>query len=217
MIGHILEQEARNMGLELTKKNIQAFETYADELIKWNSKINLTSIISENEIVIKHFIDSLHLAPYISNEDTLLDIGSGGGFPVIPLKIVKPDTAMVSVDAVGKKITFQRHIIRTLNLQKIETVHARIEDLHKTHAHKFSLITSRAFTRLDNFISVAAPLLAEGGKIIAMKGSGADDEITISDAAMRSLGFSITSQHPYYLPNSMGTRVLTVVMPCKPA
>lgn len=216
-IPDILVREALNMGLDLSSKNIQAFEVFAMELVKWNSKINLTSITAEKEIVIKHFIDCLHLVPYVLNEDLLLDIGSGGGLPVIPLKIAKPETSMVSVDAVAKKINFQRHVIRLLGLQKIEAVHSRIEALQKTHTAKFSLITSRAFTRLDNFVSLASPLLAENGRIIAMKGLGADDEITVSDDVLRDLGFRIRSQHSYNLPENMGTRQLVVIESCKPA
>ncbi|MDO9309021.1 MAG: 16S rRNA (guanine(527)-N(7))-methyltransferase RsmG [Deltaproteobacteria bacterium] len=217
MTTDLLVHEATNMGLILTDENLHAFKSFAAELLKWNSKVNLTSITDENEIVIKHFIDCLHLAPHVLNEDILLDIGSGGGLPVIPLKIVRPDTMMVSVDAVGKKINFQRHVIRLLGLKKIEALHARIEDLDKTHAGKFSLITSRAFTRLDHFVSLASPLLAANGRIIAMKGLGADDEISESSEVLRSLGFSITSQHAYKLPNNMGTRALVVMKPCKPA
>ncbi len=217
MIGMVLEREALAMGLELTKVHIRAFEIFAAELIKWNSKINLTAITDENEIAIKHFVDSLHMAQYVLDDDILLDIGSGGGLPVIPLKIVRPKTTMVSVDAVAKKINFQRHIIRTLNLQNIEAIHTRIENLHKTHNQKFSLITSRAFTRLDNFIALAFPLLADGGRIIAMKGSGADDEISVSDAILESLNLKITSQHAYVLPESMGSRTLTVIKSSKSA
>lgn len=217
MISDIMKQESRNMGLVLSDGHLQAFEDFAVELVKWNSKINLTAITNESEIAIKHFIDCLHVAPFVLNEDILLDIGSGAGLPVIPLKIVKPETTMVSVDAVAKKINFQRHVIRMLNLQKIEAVHARIEDLHSSHARKFSLITSRAFTRLDRFVSLASPLLAENGRIIAMKGAGADDEIAISDDTLRTFGFSIAAQHPYSLPHNMGMRVLTVIKACKPA
>jgi len=217
MTTDLLVHEAANMGLVLTDENLRAFKSFAAELLKWNSKVNLTSITDENEIVIKHFIDCLHLYPHVLSDDMLLDIGSGGGLPVIPLKIVKPDTMMVSVDAVGKKIKFQRHVIRLLGLKNIETLHSRIEDLAKSHAGKFSLITSRAFTRLDHFVSLASPLLAADGRVIAMKGLGADDEISESSAVLRSLGFSITSQHAYRLPNNMGTRALVVMEPCKPA
>lgn len=215
MMAEILKREAPP-GLNLSDENINSFELFARELVHWNSKINLTSITAEDEIAIKHFIDCLYLAPHVLDQDLVLDIGSGGGLPVIPLKIVKPETTMLSVDAVAKKINFQKHIIRLLGLQKIEAVHARIEDLHKTAANKFSLITSRAFTRLDNFVSLAAPLLAENGRLIAMKGSAGDDEIAVSDSVLNKLGFTITAQYPYQLPGNRGARLLVVLKACKP-
>jgi len=215
IIGDIVEQEAQSMGLSLSTGEIDLFERYAAELKKWNSKVNLTAITKDKEIAIKHFIDSLTLAPYVTASDRLLDIGSGAGLPVIPLKIIKPETAMVSVDAVAKKIHFQRHVIRTLNLQNIEAIHARIEELHKTHRGRFSVITSRAFTRLDRFISLAAPLLAENGVLIAMKGYGAEGEIAAGDEVENAGGFSVTSVHRYSLPLGMGERVLTFIKQSK--
>jgi 16S rRNA (guanine527-N7)-methyltransferase len=151
------------------------------------------------------------LSSYISAGDRLLDIGSGAGLPIIPLKIVHPETAMVSVDAVAKKIHFQRHVIRALNLKNIEAVHARIEDLHKTHRNTFSVITSRAFTRLDRFVELAAPLLSEGGVLIAMKGDHAEQEISESDEIVHASGFEVTSVHRYTLPQNMGDRMLTFI------
>ena len=203
------------MGLSLSASQIDLFELYAAELKKWNNKVNLTAITKDSEIAIKHFVDSLSLTPYITASDRLLDIGSGAGLPIIPLKIIMPDTPMVSVDAVAKKIHFQRHIIRTLNLQNIEAVHARIEAFHKTHSHSFSVITSRAFTRLDRFVSLAAPLLLDGGLLIAMKGELAEGEIAESDEGVHASGFTVTSTHRYTLPLGMGDRVLTFLKQCK--
>lgn len=209
VIGDIVRQEAQAMELLLSTQEIDSFEIYAAELKKWNSKVNLTAITKDKEIAIKHFIDSLNLAPYIKEGDRLLDIGSGAGLPIIPLKIIRPEIPMVSVDAVSKKIHFQRHILRILNLQNIEAVHARIESLHKTHRHSFTVIASRAFTRLDRFVSLAAPLLAEGGVMIAMKGEQADNEIAASDELVHAGGFTIASIQRYSLPQNMGERVLT--------
>jgi 16S rRNA (guanine527-N7)-methyltransferase len=215
VIGDIIKQETQSMQLSLSIDEIRSFEVYAAELKKWNSKVNLTAITKDDEIAIKHFIDSLSLAPYITADDCLLDIGSGAGLPVIPLKIIRPDIPMVSVDAVAKKIHFQRHVIRILNLQKIEAIHARVEDLHKTHRHSFSVITSRAFTRLDRFVSLAAPLLAENGILIAMKGDQAEGEIAESDEIVSAGGFTVVSVHRYTLPQNMGERVLTFIKQCK--
>lgn len=217
VIGDIVAQEAHAFGLQFSAGEIDSFILYAAELKKWNSKVNLTAITNDNEIAVKHFVDSLSLAPYISVSDRLLDIGSGAGFPIIPLKIIKPEIAMVSVDAVAKKINFQRHIIRILKLQNIEAVHARIEKLHEIYSHAFSIITSRAFTRLDRFVSLAAPFLAEGGTLIAMKGEDAESEIAASDEVFEAGGFTITSIQRYKLPFGMGERVLTFIKQCKAA
>lgn len=217
MISDILKTETVKMDLTLSGENLKALEIFAAELIKWNRKVNLTSITSEKEVAVKHLLDCLYLAQFVFKEDNLLDIGSGGGLPSIPLKIVRPETTMLSVDAVGKKINFQKHVIRLLGLQKIEAMHMRVEDLSKTQAGKFSLITSRAFTRLDNFVTLAAPLLTGNGRIIAMKGLGAEDEIAVSDETLKSLGFSIASQCSYELPFNMGSRALVTIIPCQPA
>jgi 16S rRNA (guanine527-N7)-methyltransferase len=215
IIGDIVAQEAQLMQLSLSTHEINSFEIYAAELKKWNSKVNLTAITKDKEIAIKHFVDSMGLAPYITASDRLLDIGSGAGLPVIPLKIIKPEIPMVSVDAVAKKIHFQRHVIRILNLQNIEAIHARVEELHKTHSHSFSVITSRAFTRLDRFVSLAAPLLAENGVLIAMKGDQAEDVIASSGEVVHASGFTITSVRRYTLPQNMGERVLTFLKQSK--
>ncbi|MHB8121509.1 MAG: 16S rRNA (guanine(527)-N(7))-methyltransferase RsmG [Desulfuromonadaceae bacterium] len=217
IISNILSRETGALGLSLSPQQLALFEAYAAELIKWNKKVNLTAITKDDEIAIKHFVDSLSIAHYITAGDRLLDIGSGAGLPILPLKIINPETVMVSVDAVAKKIHFQRHVIRVLGLQNIEAIHTRIEDLHKAHRHSFSVITSRAFTRLDRFVSLAAPLLAEGGVLIAMKGGQADNEIAAADDVVHSGGFTVDSIRRYSLPLGMGERVLTFIKQSKAA
>ena len=217
LIGDIVEREAQLIGFTISASEIEAFERYASELKKWNSKFNLTAIRKDREIAIKHFVDSLTLAPYLSAGDRLLDIGSGAGFPVIPLKIIRPDISMVSVDAIAKKIHFQRHIIRLLDLKKIDALHARIEELHNIEGNKFTVIISRAFTRLDRFVDLAAPLLAEDGILIAMKGEQAECEISASDTHLYASGFAVVTVHRYALPENMGERVLTLLKSSKAA
>jgi 16S rRNA (guanine527-N7)-methyltransferase len=217
LITTILSDKSDNCDLSLSLDEIYAFIILAEELKKWNNKINLTTITTDKEIAVKHFIDSLQLATQITAEDRLLDIGSGAGFPVIPLKIVRPATSMISVECVAKKIRFQRHIIRTLKLDGLEAIHTRVEDLVSTHEQAFTVIVSRAFTRLDHFVSLAAPLLSEDGRLIAMKGNDIEDEIEVSGTVLSALGFFITSTHRYSLPFSMGERTLTVLKSCKAA
>lgn len=212
MIRDILLSATKEMGLMLSDEIINSFELFASELKKWNRRLNLTTITNNHEIAIKHLVDSLHMAEYVCDEDSLLDLGSGAGLPVIPLKIIKPDTVMLSVDAVAKKIHFQRHVIRLLNLQGIEALHARVEDLPDQYANYFSIITSRAFTRLDNFVALAAPFLARGGRLIAMKGARVEEEIAACNNTLHELGFTVTAIHPYILPDNMGAHSLVEVM-----
>lgn len=217
MICDMLEMYAHDLGWMLSDEQNRLFEVFAQELKKWNRRLNLTAITKDSEIAIKHFMDSMHLAPYISADDNLLDIGSGAGFPVIPLKIVKPDTRMVSVDSVEKKVNFQRHIIRLLGLQGIEPLHIRAEELPKQFAGTFSFITSRAFRRLDHFAALASPLLAKGGRLVAMKGEDADDEISFSRGALQELGFAVTAMYRYNLSLNMGKHCLVEIRACEAA
>lgn len=122
-----LVEGAKTFGIYLGGKTIETFELYLKELLKWNQKINLTAIRSEKGIVLKHFLDSLSVHPYLPNCSSILDIGSGAGFPGIPLKIIQPTLEVTLIDSVHKKVDFQKHIIRTLGLKGIEAIHGREE------------------------------------------------------------------------------------------
>lgn len=217
MIRQTLEKGALAMGLPISEENILAFELFVDELRKWNRTINLTAIKREDEIAVKHVIDSLVMARYVLDGERVLDIGSGAGFPAIPLKIAKPSVQVTSVDAVGKKILFQRHISRLLKLEGFEALHARVETLHKTRARCFDVIVSRAFSRLEQFAALAAPLLAESGRLVAMKGPAVAEEMKDGEDGLRRLGFEIESVHNYILPLDLGERNLVVIIPCQAA
>lgn len=215
MIGSALEQGAQMMNLSLPQKSIKLFEYFVGELKKWNSKINLTTITDDKEIAAKHILDALFFARYVKDGEQVLDIGSGAGFPAIPLKIAKPDVSVVSVDAVAKKIYFQRHVARMMEFRDFEALHSRIEDMRMTHAYRFDVITSRAFSSLEQFVLLAAPLLSVKGRIIAMKGPMADEEIAQATNVLASLGFQISQIYPYSLPFDCGERRLVVITPCK--
>jgi len=163
---------ARAFGLDLDRRHTDRFAAHAEELLHWNKTINLTSIIDPYQVAVKHFVDSLAPARLVSAGAALLDIGSGGGFPGIPLKVAIPSLAVTLVDASGKKVNFLKHVIRTLKLEGIEALCIRAEDLAAAPAHRkcFDFITSRALTDLKSFIHQALPLLASTGAIIALKG-----------------------------------------------
>ncbi|NVN89224.1 MAG: 16S rRNA (guanine(527)-N(7))-methyltransferase RsmG [Desulfuromonadales bacterium] len=211
MIRDTLIQAAQQMRLEIPEEQIRAFELFAMELKKWNRKINLTSIITDQEIAVKHIIDSLCLTRLISSRHSVLDVGSGAGIPAIPLKIARPDVTVVSVDAVGKKIHFQRHIARLLRLQNFEALHSRIESLCTTHAQRFDVITSRAFSDLEQFVRLTGALLADGGVLIAMKGPAASTELESARTVLRSLQFELGSIDHYTLPFENGERCLITI------
>lgn len=214
MIKESLQLATESLGLKLADNVPSALEEYAAELLKWNRKINLTAITDEQEVAIKHFADALYLTRYVESGKTVLDIGSGAGIPSIPLAVACPDANFVSVDAVAKKIQFQKHAARVLGLENLEAIHARVEQLTQRYARKFDIITSRAFSSLGLFIKLARPLLAEGGVMIAMKGPATDTEIEASNIAMMDSGFHILDVIRYDLPKNYGKRCLIFIKAC---
>ncbi|MDA3791468.1 MAG: 16S rRNA (guanine(527)-N(7))-methyltransferase RsmG [Desulfobacula sp.] len=153
---------------------------HAKELMAWNKKINLTAIKEPLLIAEKHFIDSIAAASFLGKETCLMDMGSGGGFPGIPIKIMKSSLKVVLIDSSRKKVNFLKHIIRILHLENIDAIHARVEDLHENekYKNKFDAVISRAFNELSSFIALSSPFLSNKGVIYAMKGKHADQEIT---------------------------------------
>lgn len=203
---------ARKLGIEIDESVVAAFSVHAFELVKWNRKINLTSITQPREIAIKHFVDSLVPAPFIPENARLLDIGSGGGFPGIPLKILKPSLSVVLIDSARKKANFLKHVLRSLKLERIEAHQVRAENLHKNPAfsNSFDVVISRALSSLGLFAKMAMPLLAAHGAIIALKGEV--DQIELdklrSNASLDCKPIEIKN---YKLPSIYARRSLVVM------
>ncbi len=175
---------AKVFDLDLDHCHTELFAVHARELLHWNQTINLTAITDPFEIAIKHFVDSLAPAGLISSGATLLDIGSGGGFPGIPLKVAIPTLSMTLIDVSRKKINFLKHIIRSLKLDGIEALQIRAEALATDPSYNkhFDVITSRALTDLNSFIRQARPLLAANGQMIALKGKMDQPEVETGDS-----------------------------------
>lgn len=173
------------LSIQMDKEQLDKFAAHALELMKWTSKTNLTSITDPLEVAVKHYLDSLAPAPMIQPDSLLLDIGSGGGFPGIPLKILLPSLSVTLIDASRKKVSFLMHVIRTLALDNIVARHIRAEDLAKdSHlTSRYDIIVSRALSSMDDLIELAQPLVAKNGMIIAFKGNVTDAEI----ASLRSV------------------------------
>jgi len=177
----LLMEGATAFGIHLNEKDGEAFDVYLRELLKWNQKINLTAIRSEKGIVLKHFLDSLSVYPYLSKSSSLLDIGSGAGFPGIPLKMVDPFLEVTLIDSVRKKVDFQKHIIRALGLKGIQAIHGRVQDkeILQSMTERFDTVISRAFSDLQTLLLLAFPFLKKGGILLAMKGELEKEEIRL--------------------------------------
>ena len=207
VFSHGLEE----LGMTLTSAELGKFYLLADELGKWSRKINLTAIRGDEDIAVKHFLDSLTLLRAIGTRGSLLDIGSGGGFPALPVKIVLPDLHVVSVDAVEKKIIFQRHAARLLGLHHFDALHVRGEELAGTYAGHFDWVVSRAFSDIPTFVRMALPLVKESGKIVAMKGRGGKDEAHAAEHPLADMGARLTDVVEFSLPVSGDARSLVVI------
>jgi 16S rRNA (guanine527-N7)-methyltransferase len=168
----LLIKGAQELGVELDGVQVERFFVYLAELQKWNKKINLTSIDGEREIVVRHFLDSLTLLEALNDGEEVLDMGTGGGFPGLALKIARPALKITLMDKVDKKVVFLRHIIRTLELEGVRVVSGRADDVEiiGEFAASFDVIVSRAFSSLEEFLSLSLPYIRPGGRIIAVKG-----------------------------------------------
>jgi len=207
----LLVKGAAELGVPLTELQLHKFRTLANELQKWNRKINLTAVTADEQIVVKHFLDSLTLLQVVGESGRLLDLGSGGGFPALPLKILLTELEVVSVDAVAKKIMFQRHMGRLLDLRGFTAVHERGERLVQDYPGHFDWVVSRAFANLASFVRLALPLLKEDGRIVAMKGSRGAEEAAAAESELMAMGIRVLQAKEFKLPLSGDARCLVVL------
>lgn len=199
---------AEVFGIELTEAQVDCCLVYLVELEKWNRKINLTAIRSEQEIITKHFIDSFS---YIAGFDPrpgmlLLDMGSGAGFPALPIGIVFPDMNITMVESVKKKATFLRHIIRTLKIANAEVVDARTEALPEIYRSRYDVVTARAFAEMSTALREGAVFLKPDGLMILSRGISE----TVAEGTAADQGMTIEARHELTLPGSGDARAIWV-------
>lgn len=205
---------AQKLGIEIDRSAAAQFSIHALELVKWSRKINLTSITQPRDIAVKHFLDSLAPARLIAENARLLDIGSGGGFPGIPLKILKPSISVLLIDGIRKKVNFLKQVLRILHLENIAALQIRSENLRKEpgYANGFDVIISRALSDLVPFVKSALPLLAKQGAIIAMKGALSQKELdTVRADALD--GRHCLEVENYKLPAIDAPRSIVIIRP----
>lgn len=190
--------------IKLNEEQKEQFYEYMNLLLEWNEKINLTAIVDPEEIILKHFIDSITISKYIDKSSYVADIGTGAGFPGIPLKILRKDIKIVLVDSLNKRIKFLDEVIEKLNLNNIEAIHARAEEFgqNKKYREQFDIVTSRAVANLSTLSEYLIPLAKVGGKVLSMKGPGALGEIENAKNAIKVLGGTIEKVSEFKLPLS---------------
>ena len=206
----LLSEGASSLGLKLTEKQIDKFSSYLSLLLTWNARFNLTAIRSPALIIRLHFIDSLAIAPFISPGGRLLDVGSGAGFPGIPLKIISPKMALTLVESQRRKANFLREVVRSLNLSGVEVLEGRAEQLKPQEIGLFSVVVARALGSLDNFLRLSAPLLRQGGRTIIMHGPKGAQFFRRMEKKHLILGFSESRLENYQLPLGHEKRALLI-------
>lgn len=209
------EMQKKSKELSFSKEQLEKFYKYMELLIEWNEKMNLTAITEPSEIILKHFIDSLTIFKYIKEGESIVDVGTGAGFPGIPLAIMNPSFKITLVDSLNKRLTFLQEVIKQLELENVETVHARAEEFgqNEKYREKFDIATSRAVANLSTLSEYLVPLVKIGGKCICMKASNANEEINQAKKAIDVLGGTIEKVEEFNLPESEIGR--TIVIICK--
>lgn len=202
--------ELEKLGITLTDKQKEQLEIYKDFLIEYNKHTNLTRIIDENDIYLKHFYDSLTIVKYIdlSNKKTLLDIGTGAGFPGFVLKIVYPNLEVTLLDSNNKKITFLKQLSEKLNIN-INAIQARSEEYIKEKREYFDVVTSRAMANLRVLLELSIPYVKINGNFIAMK-ANASEELKEASNTHENLGAKLSSIHEFELLKENSKRTIIV-------
>lgn len=202
-------------GIPLSSHQLEQFETYFTMLVDWNERMNLTGITERDAVYEKHFYDSVSLSFFVdfNKVNNLADIGSGAGFPSIPLKICFPHLKVLIVDSLNKRIGFLKALVEQLGLEQVECVHGRAEDIARIPEYRdqYDLVTARAVARLNVLNEFCLPFVKPGGIFAAMKGSQSDEEVKESAVSLRELKGRLKSQLGFTLPHELAERHIVLV------
>lgn len=203
---NLLSKGALDLSLDLKNSEINQFIKYKELLKDWNTKINITAITDDDEIDTKHFLDSL--TPFVTEifngNKKIIDIGTGGGFPGVPLKIVNPDLNVTLLDSLNKRIIFLNEVINQLGLKDIEAIHGRAEELsiQPQYREKYDVCVSRAVASLDTLSEYCIPFVKVGGYFVSMKGPDIDEELKLSKNAIDTLGAKVIDTKLVEIPET---------------
>lgn len=199
--------ELKKTNIDLSAKQLKQFDDYYKLLIEWNSKINLTSILEEDEVYEKHFLDSINMIKVIElSNQSICDIGAGAGFPSIPLKIIYPDLKISIVDSLNKRIKFLQTLVRVLELDQVNLIAARAEEYALNNIESFDIVSARAVARLNILVELCASLVKVNGHFIAYKGKQAMIEVDEASQGIKTLGLKKEVFYEYEHNNEQSKR-----------
>lgn len=209
----LLQSEAKKIGVDLGEYGADRFDSYAERLVRWNEHVNLTAITEPDDIVIKHFIDCLYIMKYVAfkKDEKLVDVGTGAGFPGMPLLIANPDLDVTFVDSMEKRIGFLRDVLKNIGLTGTR-IHERAEIVGKDadYREKFDYATARAVAPLNVLCEYCLPLVKVGGLFVSLKGSSGMEELKAAENAINVLGGEVAKAVEYQLPNGDGRSIIII-------
>lgn len=213
-----MKDKMKRINIDITDKQVKKFFSYMNLLIEWNKKINLTTIIEPKEIIIKHFVDCGTILKYLKDDENIIDIGTGAGFPGIPIKILNENLNVTLVDSLNKRITFLNEVCIALDLENIELIHSRAEDLakNKSYRENFDKSVSRAVANLTTLAEYDLPFIKKGGQMIAMKGFEIEKELQNAEKAINILGGKIKEVNKFTLIDTDNKRSIVLIDKVKP-
>ena len=210
-----LKEDAFQFGVELNEKQLFQFQKYYEMLIEWNEKINLTAITEFEEVLKKHFLDSISIGRLLSQDDevSILDIGTGAGFPGIPIKIAFPNVKVTLLDSLNKRVNFLKEVINELSLEEISALHGRAEDFAKKKElrEQFDFCVSRAVANLSSLSEFCLPYVKVGGKFVSYKSEKAKEELEFSKNAISILGGGNAVCEEFLLPGTAFKRTFIII------
>lgn len=209
----LMKKSLKELKIDFSDIQLEQFYDYMNILIEWNKFMNLTGITQPEEVITKHFIDSLTVLDKMDKNASVIDVGTGAGFPGIPIKIAFPDTKVVLLDSLNKRIKFLNEVIEKLGLKNIETIHGRAEEYgrNKNHREKYDVAIARAVAPLNILLEYLMPFVKLNGKCLCMKGSSSEAEIKNSENAIKILGGELIKTEEFYIPNTdMKRRIIQV-------
>lgn len=214
MFKDILLEQAKLSDIELTELQVEKLNRYYELLIEWNEKMNLTALTEARDVALKHFCDSILLLKFVEipNNSSLIDVGTGAGFPSVPIKIVRPDIKLCLLDSLNKRLTFLAEVVKELELTDVKIVHSRAEDGSRKPElrEKFDFATSRAVAQLNVLAEYCLPYVKVDGAFLAMKGKYSEEEISNAKNAIKLLGGKTFKVDTYNLVDSSERTVINI-------